>query len=99
RSFASIEDLKLRVPHIQKSELTALAAIGSLNFISGKQGSRGETNGTIHRRDALWQIERASRRPGPLLETLEESPDQPLAHRIALTEKRSDDRTTAEVLK
>jgi error-prone DNA polymerase len=48
---------------IQKSELTTLAEIGALNFIGGKQG--------VHRRDALWQIERAARRPGPLLEETE----------------------------
>jgi error-prone DNA polymerase len=58
--FASIEDLKRRVPGIQKSELTALAETGALNFISAKRSS--------HRRDALWQVERAARRPGPLLE-------------------------------
>jgi error-prone DNA polymerase len=60
-AFASIEDLKQRVPEIQKSELTALAEVGALNFISGRRG--------FHRRDALWQVERAARRPGPLLET------------------------------
>jgi len=64
RKFASIEDIKLRVPGIQKSELTALAEIGALNFIHG-------TKAKMHRRDALWQVERASRRPGPLLETVE----------------------------
>ncbi|HXO04356.1 MAG TPA: error-prone DNA polymerase [Candidatus Sulfotelmatobacter sp.] len=64
RPFLSIEDLKLRVPMIQKSELTTLAEVGALNFIGGKQ--------TVHRRDALWQIERAARRPGPLLEETEE---------------------------
>ncbi|HEX4643946.1 MAG TPA: error-prone DNA polymerase [Candidatus Acidoferrales bacterium] len=59
--FASIEDLKLRVPAIQKSELVTLAEVGALNFISGKEGR------AIHRRDALWQIERAARPAGPLL--------------------------------
>ena len=59
RPFISIEDLKLRVPMIQRSELTTLAEVGALNFIAGKHG--------VHRRDALWQIERAARRPGPLL--------------------------------
>ncbi len=54
-----IEDLKLRVPAIQKSELAALAEIGALNFIAGENSAR------IHRRDALWQIERAARRAGP----------------------------------
>jgi len=61
RKLASIDDLKQRVPEIQKSELTALADVGALNFLSGKR--------QIHRRDALWQVERAARRPGPLLET------------------------------
>jgi error-prone DNA polymerase len=62
--FHSIDDLKLRVPALQKSELTALAEIGALNFVGSKPG--------FHRRDALWQIERVSRRTGPLLETCEE---------------------------
>src|SRR5229473_2598863 len=51
RAFRSIDDLKLRVPGLQKSELTALAEIGALNFVGSKAG--------FHRRDALWQIERA----------------------------------------
>jgi error-prone DNA polymerase len=65
RAFCSIDDLKLRVPGLQKAELTSLAEIGALNFVGGKAG--------FHRRDALWQIERASRRAGPLLEGCEES--------------------------
>jgi len=65
QEFRSIEDLKLRVPGLQKSELTALAEIGALNFVGSRVG--------FHRRDALWQIERASRRAGPLLESCEES--------------------------
>ena len=65
REFGSIEDLKLRVPGIQKAELAALAEIGALNFIAGKRYA-------IHRRDALWQIERAARRAGPLFEGPEE---------------------------
>jgi len=65
RKFASIDDLKQRVPEIQKSELTALAEVGALNFLSDRKG--------FHRRDALWQVERAARRPGPLLEMQEAS--------------------------
>src|SRR5581483_5154054 len=35
---------------------------------------------TEHRRDALWQVERVSRRPGPLLQSAEdEEEDSPLA--------------------
>jgi error-prone DNA polymerase len=65
RAFRSIEDLKLSVPSIQKDELATLASIGALNFITADNGHHRRG---IHRRDALWQIERASRRAGPLLE-------------------------------
>ncbi len=61
--FASIDDLELRVLIAQKSELVTLAEVGALNFISGREGR------ATHRRDALWQIERATRRAGPLLES------------------------------
>jgi error-prone DNA polymerase len=59
--FASIEDLKQRVPMIQKDELRVLASVGALNFISTKT--------RIHRRSALWQVERAGRPAGELFET------------------------------
>ncbi len=65
RAFASLNDLKLRVPAIRKAELTALAEIGALNFIAGARGG--------HRRDALWQVERAARSAGPLLEKCEQA--------------------------
>jgi error-prone DNA polymerase len=81
RAFASIEDLKLRVPGLQKAELTALAEIGALNFVGSKAG--------FHRRDALWQIERASRRAGPLLECVQES-------EALLAEKESADSSVAK---
>jgi error-prone DNA polymerase len=75
RKFSSVDDLKLRIPAIQKSELAGLAEIGALNFIAEKSG--------MHRRDALWQIERAARKAGPLFERLDEfsSPEEnsPLA--------------------
>ena len=58
--FASIEDLKQRVPQIQKDELRVLASIGALNFISNKT--------RIHRRSALWQVERAGRAAGELFQ-------------------------------
>ncbi|HEV2421865.1 MAG TPA: error-prone DNA polymerase [Candidatus Acidoferrales bacterium] len=64
RPFVSIDDLKMRVPAIQKVELATLAAIGSLNHIGSK------TNG--HRREALWQIERVARNPGSLLTRIKE---------------------------
>lgn len=54
--FLSAEDLALRVPISQK-ELAILARIGALNKIRG----------IAHRRDALWQVERAGKIEGPLL--------------------------------
>jgi error-prone DNA polymerase len=66
RKFSSVDDLKRRIPALQKSELAALAEIGALNFIAAETG-------VMHRRDALWKIERVARRAGPLLEALDES--------------------------
>jgi error-prone DNA polymerase len=68
RPFHSIDDLKLRVPALQKSELTALAEIGALNFIESLPASAKTKKGRSHRREALWQVERAARSAGPLLE-------------------------------
>jgi error-prone DNA polymerase len=64
--FGSVEELAARVPALGKKNLLLLARIGALNGIGG----------VGHRRDALWQIERAARREGPLLgsRTLEEQP-------------------------
>jgi error-prone DNA polymerase len=95
RPFSSIDDLALRVPELRKNELVLLAEIGALNSVSSfefpvssQTGSgpaagnwKPETgNWKLHRRDALWQVERACRRPGPLLEGMME-PDlsSPLA--------------------
>jgi error-prone DNA polymerase len=59
RAFYSIDDLKERVPQIRIDELRVLASVGALNFVSKER----ET----HRRDALWQVERANRPAGPLI--------------------------------
>jgi error-prone DNA polymerase len=67
--FASVQDLARRVPELRKDELTTLAEIGALNEIEG-----------FHRRDALWQVERAVRWSGPLLDELPEMDgESPLA--------------------
>jgi error-prone DNA polymerase len=55
--FRSVEDLALRVPMLNCKELTVLAQIGALNSLHGIE----------HRRDALWQVERAGKLEGPLL--------------------------------
>jgi error-prone DNA polymerase len=72
--FRSAEDLAQRVPVLNKKELTLLAGIGALNWIDG----------VGHRRDALWQVQRAGKLEGPLLRQKsewlrEESEMHPLA--------------------
>ena len=64
RPFQSIQDLTRRVPVLRKDELRKLSQIGALNFI--QQESR------MHRRDALWESERAMRKVGPLFESMEQ---------------------------
>jgi error-prone DNA polymerase len=71
--FRSAEDLVARVPPLNRKELTLLARIGALNWLDGIE----------HRREALWQVERAGKLEGPLLwqesEALrEESASSPL---------------------
>ena len=61
RPFSSVDDLALRVPELRKDEINRLAEIGALNSLD-----------KIHRRDALWQAQRAVLPVGPLLEPLEE---------------------------
>ena len=60
--FAGIEDLIHRAPELQKAELVTLSEIGAFNSL-GKE---------IHRRSALWQVERAARPAGPLLDSIPE---------------------------
>jgi error-prone DNA polymerase len=55
--FRSAEDLARRVPLLNRRDLMRLAQIGALNQLGGIQ----------HRRDALWQVERAGKLEGPLL--------------------------------
>lgn len=55
--FDSADDLAQRVPSLSRWELTRLAQIGALNSLDSIR----------HRRDALWQVERAGRPEGPLL--------------------------------
>jgi error-prone DNA polymerase len=63
--FASIEDF-VRRTQLRKPELDVLAEIGALN-------SLGEG---MHRRAALWQIEKAWRPKGPLFEECEEKMEE-----------------------
>jgi len=76
RPFTSVDDLALRVPELRKDELNRLAEIGALNSLDRQ-----------HRRDALWQAQRAIRPVGPLLEALEEK-DAPSPLAAMNTEER-----------
>ena len=62
RPFSSIDDLAFRVRELRKDELNRLAEIGALNSLQ-----------QAHRRDALWQAQRAILPVGPLLAPLEET--------------------------
>ena len=72
--FASVEDLAHRVPQLTRDNLAILATIGALTHLSPEA--------KLHRRDALWQVEKAVRRTGPLLEGIkdfdEASPLRPM---------------------
>jgi error-prone DNA polymerase len=70
--FDSIDDLRQRVPELRKDEMRKLAEVGALNFISVEAQPS-------HRRDSLWQVERAVRPTGPLLDSQpDRNADSPL---------------------
>jgi len=66
RPFGSIEELARRVPSLSQADLSTLAETGALNSLGEK----------VHRRDALWQVERAGRQAGPLLSELDGDEEQ-----------------------
>jgi error-prone DNA polymerase len=69
--FKSVHDLTHRVPQLSRDNLAMLAKVGALNNLSADT--------KLHRRDALWQVERAVRKSGPLLEGMSErDADSPL---------------------
>jgi error-prone DNA polymerase len=78
RAFTSVDDLIERVPCLKKPELVMLAEVGALNWIAAQTPAQRSDPAkrraqARHRRDALWQIERAARPAGPLLKELLES--------------------------
>jgi error-prone DNA polymerase len=100
RPFTSVDDLKYRVPRIQKGELGVLAEIGALNGLGNQRG--------FHRRSALWQVERTARTTGPLYEKrveLEksvfvdqatENPDWPSGDSAPLAPMNAEERLVAD---
>ena len=83
--FGSAEDLALRVQSLNRKELTLLARIGALNNLDG----------ISHRRDALWQVERAGKMEGPLLRQQSEwlREDSPF---LPLQQMNSEERLVAD---
>jgi error-prone DNA polymerase len=77
--FTSVDDLAGRVPHLSKANLAMLARIGALNNLSGRS--------SLHRRDALWQVERAVRKRGPLLEGTDELDAESPLSRMSVEER------------
>jgi error-prone DNA polymerase len=84
-AFTSVRNLVQRVPQLRRDAWNTLAEIGALNSVSGfefpasrdlRQNPDGVKPGSrslkLHRRDALWQVERAVRHSGPLLDELAE---------------------------
>lgn len=77
--FTSVEDLAHRVPQLSRDNLAILATIGALNNLSA--------DARLHRRDALWQVEKAVRRAGPLLEGIVESDEASPLRRMNVEER------------
>jgi error-prone DNA polymerase len=81
--FQSVDDLARRIPVLNRKELVALASIGALNPLSEVE----------HRRDALWQVERAGRKVGPLLVG---TANERVEGRMPLTQMTTDERLIAD---
>jgi len=101
-SFASIEDLRNRVPELRKDEFRKLASVGGLNFIQAPKSPKSKTRAaeqtldvghwtldkqTINRRDALWQVERVSRPSGSLFKELQETDSRSPLNPMTLPER------------
>jgi len=65
--YVSVQDLARRVPELNRDNLAMLGKIGALNELGADAPPHH-----FHRRDALWQVEKAVRKTGPLLEGIEE---------------------------
>ena len=83
--FASVDDLTIRVPELNRSELVTLARIGALNTLGHIE----------HRRDALWQVEAAGRPIGTLLRSLRNQPEHAKAC-MPLRQMTIDERLAAD---
>jgi error-prone DNA polymerase len=85
RPFASIDELKRRVPSVSKEEMYRLAELGAFNRIGGSVQR--------HRRDAVWQASLATRPSGPLFDAGGDAPS-PLAPMEELDRLQADFRNS-----
>jgi error-prone DNA polymerase len=87
RAFVSVDDLARRVRELRRNELNMLAQIGALNSVMPfPEPHIADLPGMakLHRRDALWQVERAAWVEGPLLaEASDSDSPSPLAQMTA----------------
>jgi error-prone DNA polymerase len=82
-SFRSVDEIASRVTELNRKELMGLARIGAMN-----------SGGAVeHRRDALWQVEQAGRRVGPLLQGAENRRD---GQHAPLKKMTTDERLAAD---
>jgi error-prone DNA polymerase len=81
-NFQSVDDLAQRVPTLNSCDLVILARIGALNTIDT----------VAHRRDALWQVEKAGRPVGPLLRGIADREQETMP----LTAMTTDERLSAD---
>src|SRR5437868_1131748 len=84
RPFTSIDDLERRIPQLRKDEMRQLARVGAFNFISPDSAiSDGHlqipdqqvvtsARQFMHRRDALWNVERAMQPAGALFRDVDD---------------------------
>ena len=84
-AFHSMEDLVERIPLLNRKEGSLLARVGALNSLEG----------VAHRRDALWQVERAGRPEGPLLRNPEVLREQAMAG-LPLQQMSTEERLVAD---
>jgi error-prone DNA polymerase len=69
KPLSSIDDIRQRVPCLNRKEMQRLAQVGALNFIPapGAPAKRLNKSQTAHRRSASWEVTRVLRPTGPLL--------------------------------
>src|SRR5262249_14392917 len=89
--FTSISDLALRVPQLSQADFQVLSRIGALNKIGREyfqdEGPHAPARKELHRRDALWQSQKAAQPVGPLLSGITEL-DTPSPLERMTTEER-----------